>query len=42
MMRASKYESEGMTRDIDSEYELLEEVTFLKAHNTRMNIDPNV
>ena len=41
-MRASKYESEGMTRDIDSEYELLEEVTFLKAHNTRMNIDPNV
>jgi hypothetical protein len=41
-MSASKYESEGMTRDIDSEYELLEEVTFLKAHNTRMNIDPNV
>ena len=41
-MRASKYESEGMIRDIDIEYELLEEVTFLKAHNTRMNIDPNV
>lgn len=42
MMRASKYESEGMTRDIDIEYELLEEVTFLKVHNTRMNIDPDV
>jgi len=41
-MRASKYESEGMTRDIDIEYELLEEVTFLKVHNNRMNIDPDV
>ena len=41
-MSESKYESEGMTRDIDFEFELLEEVTFLKAHQTRMNIDPSV
>jgi len=41
-MRASKYESDGMKRDIDAEYEVLEEVTFLKAHNARMNIDPDV
>ena len=41
-MMTSKFESEGLTRDIDIEYELLEEVTFLKEHNSRMNIDPDV
>jgi hypothetical protein len=39
LMRASKYESNGMTRDIDIEYDVLEEMTFFKVHNTGMKIE---